>query len=138
MEKCGDNREVSHRVKPRRRFVLGVVVLCLLAVLVLFSCSHCFVPEFFAVFMVEVSMLILPSRTKSGTLVQLLGLLMPCSAVAILLFGGMEEAGMHFPQWIHMVMTPLALIFWEGVVLYPFSWALIELWRVLVVQKMQK
>lgn len=125
-------------VRPRRRFVLGVVVLCLLVVLGVFS-GYCeLVSEFFAVFMVEVSMLILPSRTKCGTLVQLLGLMMPCSAVAILLFGGMEEAGMHFPQWIHMVMTPLALIFWEGVVLYPLSWALIELWRVLVVQKMQK
>ena len=125
-------------VLPRRRFVRIAVVLCLLAVLGLFGCSRSFVPEFFAVFMVEVVMLSLPSRTKSGTLVQLLGLMMPCSAVAILLFGGMEEAGMHFPQWIHMVMTPLALIFWAGVVLYPFSWALIELWRVLVAQKMQK
>ena len=125
-------------VLPRRQFVRGVVGLCLLAVLVSFASSGCFVPEFFAVLMVEVVMLSLPSRTKSGTLVQLLGLMMPCSAVAILLFGGMEEAGMHFPQWIHMVMTPLALIFWAGVVLYPFSWALIELWRVLVVQKMQK
>lgn len=125
-------------VLPRRRFVRIAVVLCLLAVLGLFGCFRSFVPEFFAVFMVEVVMLSLPSRTKSGTLVQLLGLMMPCSAVAILLFGGMEEAGMHFPQWIHMVMTPLALIFWAGVVLYPFSWALIELWRVLVAQKMQK
>ena len=125
-------------VLPRRRFVRIAVVLCLLVVLGVFG-GYCeFVPEFFAVFMVEVVMLSLPSRTKGGTLVQLLGLLMPCSAVAILLFGGMEEAGMHFPQWIHMVMTPLALIFWAGVVLYPFSWALIELWRVLVAQKMQK
>ena len=125
-------------VLPRRRFVRIAVVLCLLVVLGVFG-SYCeFVPEFFAVFMVEVVMLSLPSRTKSGTLVQLLGLMMPCSAVAILLFGGMEEVGMHFPQWIHMVMTPLALIFWAGVVFYPFSWALIELWRVLVAQKMQK
>lgn len=125
-------------VLPRRRFVLGVVVLCLLVVLGVFG-GYCeFVTEFFAVFMVEAVMLFLPSRTKGGTLVQLLGLLMPCSAVAILLFGGMEEAGMHFPQWIHMVMTPLALIFWAGVVLYPFSWALLALWRVLVAQKMQK
>ena len=37
-----------------------------------------------------------------------------------------------------MVMTPLALIFWAGVVLYPFAWALVELWRVLVGQKLQK
>ena len=125
-------------VLPRRRFVRGVVVLCLLAVLVFFGCFREFVPGFFAVFMAEAVMLMLPSRTKSGTLVQLLGLLMPCSAVAILLFGGMEEAGMHFPQWIHMVMTPLALIFWAGVVLYPFAWPLVGLWRVLVVQKMQK
>lgn len=125
-------------VRPRRRFVLGVVVLCLLVVLVSFASSGCFVPEFFAVFMVEVVMLSLPSRTKGGTLVQLLGLMMPCSAVAILLFGGMEEAGMHFPRWMHMVMTPLALIFWVGGVLYPFVWALLALWRGLVAQKMQK
>ena len=125
-------------VRPRRRFVLGVVVLCLLVVLGVFG-GYCeFVTEFFAVFMVEVVMLSLPSRTKSGTLVQLLGLLMPCSAVAILLFCGMEEMGMCFPRWMHMVMTPLALIFWVGVVLYPFSWALIDLWRGLVAQKMQK
>lgn len=129
---------VSPCVLPRRRFVRGVVVMCLLAVLGVFGVYREFVPEFFAVFMVEVVMLLLPSRTKSGTLVQLLGLMMPCSAVAILLFGGMEEAGMRFPQWVHLVMTPLALIFWAGVVLYPSAWALVELWRVLVAQKMQK
>ena len=129
---------VSPCVRPRRRFVRGVVVMCLLAVLGVFGVYREFVPEFFAVFMVEVVMLLLPSRTKSGTLVQLLGLMMPCSAVAILLFGGIEEAGMRFPQWVHLVMTPLALIFWAGVVLYPSAWALVELWRVLVAQKMQK
>ena len=129
---------VSPCVLPRRRFVRGVVVMCLLAVLGVFGVYREFVPEFFAVFMVEVVMLLLPSRTKSGTLVQLLGLMMPCSAVAILLFGGIEEAGMRFPQWVHLVMTPLALIFWAGVVLYPSAWALVELWRVLVAQKMQK
>lgn len=129
---------VSPCVLPRRRFVRGVVVMCLLAVLGVFGVYREFVPEFFAVFMEEVVMLLLPSRTKSGTLVQLLGLMMPCSAVAILLFGGMEEAGMRFPQWVHLVMTPLALIFWAGVVLYPSAWALVELWRVLVAQKMQK
>ena len=64
-------------VLPRRRFVRVVVVLCLLVVLGLFGCSRCFVPEYFAVFMVEAVMLFLPSRTKGGTLVQLLGLLMP-------------------------------------------------------------
>ena len=79
-------------VLPRRRFVRGVVVMCLLAVLGVFGVYREFVPEFFAVFMVEVVMLLLPSRTKSGTLVQLLGLMMPCSAVAILLFGGAPGA----------------------------------------------
>ena len=125
-------------VLPRRRFVRGVVVLCLLAVLVFLGCFREFVPGFFAVFMAEAVMLMLPSRTKCGTLVQLLGLLMPCSAVAILLFTGMEETGMCFPQWSSMVMTPLALIFWAGVVLYPFAWALLALWRGLVGQKLQK
>ena len=125
-------------VLPRRRFVRIAVVLCLLAVLGLFGCFRSFVPEFFALFMVEAVMLFLPSRTKGGTLVQLLGLLMPCSAVAILLFCGMEEMGMCFPRWMHMVMTPLALIFWVGGVLYPFVWALLALWRGLVAQKMQK
>ena len=71
-------------------------------------------------------------------LLAVLGLLMPCSAVAILLFCGMEEMGMCFPRWMHMVMTPLALIFWVGGVLYPFVWALLALWRGLVAQKMQK
>ncbi len=126
-------------VLPRRRFVRVVVVLCLLVVLGLFSCSRCFVPEYFAVFMVEAVMLFLPSRTKGGTLVQMLGLLMPCSAVAILLFCGMEEMGMCFPRWMHhMVMRPLVLMFWAGVVIYPFAWALLALWRGLLLQKMQK
>lgn len=44
-------------VLPRRRFVRVVVVLCLLVVLGLFGCSRCFVPEYFAVFMVEAVML---------------------------------------------------------------------------------
>lgn len=130
--------ELPPCVLPRRRFVRVVVVLCLVVVLGLPGCFRCFVPEFFAVFMVEAVMLFLPSRTKGGTLVQLLGLLMPCSAVAILLFSGMEEVGMCFPRWMHMAMTPLALIFWAGVVLYPFVWALLALWRGPVTQKMQK
>lgn len=125
-------------VCPRRRFVLAFLGVCMLLVLVDFARIGTFKLDFYGVFLVEVLLLALPSRTSHGTLMQLVGLVMPFSAVAILLFCGMEEMGMCFPRWMHMVMTPLALIFWVGGVLYSFVWALLALWRGLVAQKMQK
>lgn len=132
------NKTLHPCVRPRRRFVLAFLGVCLLLVLMDFAQIGTFKLDFYAVFLAELLLLALPSRTSYGTLMQLVGLVMPGCGVVIMGFGILEAKGVYFPQGEYLVMCPVALMFWLGVVLYPLAWALVAFWRVLVARKMQK
>lgn len=129
------HKELHSCIRPRRRFVRRFLAVCLLLLLVECARIGTFPLDFYAVFLVEVLLLALPSRTSYGTLMQLVGLVMPCSAVVILGFCTLEAMGVYFPQWAHMVMLPVALTFWVGMVPYLFIWACVSLWHKVKMQK---
>ena len=137
-KECRTNKPLHPCVRPRRRFVLAFLGVCLLLVLMDFAQIGTFKLDFYAVFLAELLLLSLPSRTSYGTLMQLVGLVMPGCGVVIMGFGILEAMGVYFPQGEYLVMYPVALMFWLGVVLYPLAWALVAFWRVLVTKKMQK
>ena len=124
-------------VRPRRRFVLAFLGVCLLLVLMDFAQIGTFKLDFYAVFLVELLLLALPSRTSYGTLMQLVGLVMPGCGVVIIGFSILEEMGVYFPHWEYMVMYPVALTFWVGMVPYLLIWACVSLWYKATKQKSQ-
>ncbi|MBQ8376623.1 MAG: hypothetical protein IJX33_06195 [Akkermansia sp.] len=81
---------VSPCVLPRRRFVLWFLGGCVLWVVAcgvyrgMLSRELLPTPEFVTLFLLEVVMLSIPSRTSHGTLMQLIGLAMPLSAAVLL------------------------------------------------------
>ena len=117
--------------------MLAFLGVCLLLVLMDFAQIGTFKLDFYAVFLAELLLLALPSRTSYGTLLQLVGLVMPGSAVVILGFCILEEMGVYFPQWAHMVMQPVVLTFWAGMVPYLLIWACVSLWYKASKQKSQ-
>ena len=114
-------------VRPRRRFVLAFLGVCMLLVLVDFARIGTFKLDFYGVFLVEVLLLALPSRTSHGTLMQLVGLVMPFSAVVILVLYGIERC---FPSpekvpWTEYIMIPFGVVTMAGLFLYPLGFGLI-------------
>lgn len=115
--------------------MLAFVGVCMLLLSGDFARIGTFLPDFYAVFLLEAIMLAWPSRTVHGTLMQLAGLVMPGSAVAILGFCTLEEMGVYFPHWAHMVMQPVVLMFWGGILLYPLVFSCVCLWFRVKMQK---
>ena len=124
-------------VRPRRRFVLAFSGVCLLLVLMDLAQIGTFKLDFYAVFLAELLLLALPSRTSYGTLMQLVGLVMPGCGVVIMGFGILEAKGVYFPQGEYLVMCPVALMFWVGMVPYLLIWACVSLWYKASKQKSQ-
>ena len=78
-------------------------------------------------FLLAAGMLAIPSRTSHGTLMQLAGLVMPFSAVVILVLTGIDR---WFPSpekvpWTEFIMIPFGLVLLVGLFLYPLGFALI-------------
>lgn len=99
----------------------------MLLVLADFARIGTFKLEFYGVFLVEVLLLALPSRTSHGTLMQLVGLVMPFSEVVILVLYGIERC---FPSpekvpWTEYIMIPFGVVTMAGLFLYPLGFGLI-------------
>ena len=124
---------VSPCVLPRRRFVLWFLGGCVLWVVVcgvyrgMLSRELLPTPEFVTLFLLEVVMLSIPSRTSHGTLMQLIGLSMPLS-VAVLLTLAVVEWWYPSPEkvpWTEFIMIPFGLVTVAGLFLYPLGFGLI-------------
>ena len=124
---------VSPCVLPRRRFVLWFLGGCLLWVVAcgvyrgMLSRELLPTPEFVTLFLLEVVMLSIPSRTSHGTLMQLIGLAMPLS-VAVLLTLDVVEWWYPSPEkvpWTEFIMIPFGLVTVAGLFLYPLGFWLI-------------
>ena len=124
---------VSPCVLPRRRFVLWFLGGCVLWVVGcgvyrgMLSRELLPTPEFVTLFLLEVVMLSIPSRTSHGTLMQLIGLAMPLS-VAVLLTLAVVEWWYPSPEkvpWTEFIMIPFGLVTVAGLFLYPLGFWLI-------------
>ena len=124
---------VSPCVLPRRRFVLWFLGGCVLWVVVcgvyrgMLSRELLPTPEFVTLFLLEVVMLSIPSRTSHGTLMQLIGLAMPLSA-AVLLTLVVVEWWWPSPEkvpWTEFIMILPGVAMIAGLSLYPLGFWLI-------------
>ena len=124
---------VSPCALPRRRFVLWFLGGCVLWVVAcgvyrgMLSRELLPTPEFVTLFLLEVVMLSIPSRTSHGTLMQLIGLAMPLSA-AVLLTLVVVEWWFPSPEkvpWTELIMIPFGLVTMAGLFLYPPGFGLI-------------
>ena len=124
---------VSPCVLPRRCFVLWFLGGCVLWVVVcgvyrgMLSRELLPTPEFVTLFLLEVVMLSIPSRTSHGTLMQLLGLAMPLSA-AVLLTLVVVEWWWPSPEkvpWTEFIMILPGVAMIAGLFLYPLGFWLI-------------
>ena len=130
-------------MRQRRRFVLAFVGVCMLWVLVAFCCYGVGSAEFALLFLLGAGMLLIPSRTSYGTLMQLVGLAIPLSgavAVGIMVVEVLYPSAEKVPC-TQMAMVPFMLVWFAGLVFYPLGFALVVLFerrRVAERHKMQK
>lgn len=124
---------VSPCVLPRRRLVLWFLGGCVLWVVGcgvyrgMLSRELLPAPEFVTLFLLEVVMLSIPSRTSHGTLMQLIGLAMPLS-VAVLLTLDVVEWWYPSPEkvpWTEFIMILPGEAMIAGLFLYPLGFWLI-------------
>ena len=136
-------KELHPCVRPRRRFVLAFVGVCMLWVLVAFCCYGVGSAEFALLFLLGAGMLLIPSRTSYGTLMQLVGLAIPLSgavAVGIMVVEVLYPSAEKVPC-TQMAMIPFMVVWFAGLVFYPLGFALVVLFerrRVAERHKMQK
>ena len=136
-------KELYPCVRPRRRFVLAFVGVCMLWVLVAYCCYGVGSAEFALLFLLGAGMLLIPSRTSYGTLMQLVGLAIPLSgavAVGIMVVEVLYPSAEKVPC-TQMAMIPFMVVWFAGLVFYPLGFALVVLFERLRVadrHKMQK
>ena len=124
---------VSPCVLPRRRFVLWFLGGCVLWVVAcgvyrgMLSRELLPTPEFVTLFLLEVVMLSIPSRTSHGTLMQLIGLAMPLSAAVILTLVVVEWwwPSPEKVPWTEFIMILPGVAMIAGLFLYPLGFWLI-------------
>ena len=130
-------------VRPRRRFVLAFVGVCMLWVLVAYCCYGVGSAEFALLFLLGAGMLLIPSRTSYGTLMQLVGLAIPLSgavSVGIMVMEVLYPSAEKVPC-TQMAMIPFVVVWFAGLVFYHLGFALVVLFerrRVADRHKMQK
>ena len=128
---------VSPCVLPRRRFVLWFLGGCLLWVVAcgvyrgMLSRELLPTPEFVALFLLEVVMLLIPSRTSHGTLMQLLGLAMPLSAAVLetLVVVAWWWPSPEKVPWTEFIMILPGVVMMGGLFFYPLGFWLVCRWR---------
>ena len=136
-------KELYPCVRPRRRFVLALGGVCMLGVLVAYCCYGVGSAEFALLFLLGAGMLLIPSRTSYGTLMQLVGLAIPLSgavAVGIMVVEVLYPSAEKGPC-TQMAMIPFVVVWFAGLVFYPLGFALVVLFerrRVADRHKMQK
>lgn len=120
-----------------RRFVLWFLGGCVLWVVVcgvyrgMLSRELLPTPEFVTLFLLEVVMLSIPSRTSHGTLMQMIGLSMPLSA-AVLESLVVVEWWYPTPEKVSplgFAAIPFALVSLAGLFFYPLGFWLVCRWR---------
>ena len=124
---------VSPCVLPRRRFVLWFLGGCVLWVVAcgvyrgMLSRELLPTPEFVTLFLLEVVMLSIPSRTSHGTLMQRIGLAMPLSAAVILTLVVVEWwwPSPEKVPWTEFIMILPGVAMIAGLFLYPLGFWLI-------------
>ncbi len=130
-------------VRPRRCFVLAFVGVCMLWVLVAYCCYGVGSAYFVLLFLLGAGMLLIPSRTSYGTLMQLVGLAIPLSgavAAGIMVVEVLYPSAEKVPC-TQMAMIPFMVVWFAGLVFYPLGFALVVLFerrRVAERHKMQK
>ena len=128
---------VSPCVLPRRRFVLWFLGGCVLWVVAcgvyrgMLSRELLPTPEFVTLFLLEVVMLLIPSRTSHGTLMQLLGLAMPLSAAVL---ETLVVVAWWYPSpekvpWTEFIMILPGVVMMGGLFFYPLGFWLVCRWR---------
>ena len=136
-------KELYPCVRPRRRFVLAFVGVCMLWVLVAYCCYGVGSAEFALLFLLGAGMLLIPSRKSYGTLMQLVGLAIPLSgavAVGIMVVEVLYPSAEKVPC-TQLAMIPFMVVWFAGLVFYPLGFALVVLFerrRVADRHKMQK
>ena len=136
-------KELHPCVRPRRRFVLAFVGVCMLWILVACCCYGVGSAEFALLFLLGAGMLLIPSRTSYGTLMQLVGLAIPLSgavAEGIMVVEVLYPSAEKVPC-TQMAMIPFMVVWFAGLVFYPLGFALVVLFerrRVAERHKMQK
>lgn len=118
-------------VRPRRRFVLAFVGVCLLWVLVAYCCYGVGSVDFVLLFLLGAGMLLIPSRTSYGTLMQLVGLAIPLSgavAMGIMVVEVLYPSAEKVPC-TQLAMIPFVVIWFAGLVFYPLGFALVVLFE---------
>lgn len=136
-------KELHPCVRPRRRFVLAFVGVCMLWVLLACCCYGVGSAEFALLFLLGAGMMLIPSRTSYGTLMQLVGLAIPLSgavAAGIMVVEVLYPSAEKVPC-TQMAMIPFMVVWFAGLVFYPLGFALVVLFerrRVAERHKMQK
>ena len=107
--------------------MLSFLSLCVVLSIVLCICLRFHSLWYDAMFLLGAGMLAIPSRTSHGTLMQLVGLVVPFSAVVILFLIGIDR---WFPSpekvpWTELIMIPFGLVTMAGLFLYPLGFGLI-------------
>lgn len=106
--------------------MLSFLLLCALCSIVLCICLRFHSLWYEAMFLLVAGMLAIPSRTSHGTLMQLVGLVMPFSAVVFLVLIGIDR---WFPSpekvpWTELAMIPFGVVLLAGLFLYPLGFGL--------------
>lgn len=134
---AGDKKEQHPAIRSRRRFVLWFLGGCVLWVVAcgvyLGMLSRWLIPapEYVTLFLLEVVMLLIPSRTSHGTLMQLIRLAMPLSAAVL---GPLVVVEWWYPSpekvpWTEFIMIPPGVVMMGGLLFYPFGFWLVCRWR---------
>ena len=124
-------KELHPCVRPRRRFVLAFVGVCMLWVLIAYCCYGVGSAEFALLFLLGAGMLLIPSRTSYGTLMQLVGLVIPLSdavAAGIMVVEALYPSAEKVPC-TQMAMIPFMVVWFAGLVFYPLGFALVVLFE---------
>ena len=127
---------VSPCALPRRRFVLWFLGGCVLWVVVcgvyrgMLSRELLPTPEFVTLFLLEVVMLSIPSRTSHGTLMQLIGLAMPLSTAGMLTLVVVEWwwPSPEILSLLEFAAILFALVSVAGLFFYPLGFWLLCRW----------
>ena len=107
--------------------MLSFLSLCVVLSIVLCICLRFHSLWYDAMFLLGAGMLAIPSRTSHGTLMQLVGLVVPFSAVVILFLIGIDR---WFPSpekvpLTELIMIPFGMALLAGLFLYPLGFGLI-------------
>ena len=112
----GDSREIPPCVMPRRRFIVWCLWACVLCAVASMACYGACDPESVALLFWAVILLSVPARSRGGTLLQLLGLMLPVglaglSALSVVIRHFGEQPWM---EYVKVFFGSMVLVWWLG------------------------